>query len=104
MGARGDDDGGTERGAIYILFLKPDGTVKGEQKISSATGGLVGPLKDEDKFGKSLASLGDFNGDGMLRRATCASQVPDCTLRRAPLIDALRARCRYHRSRCRCLR
>ncbi len=51
VGALFDDDGGTDRGAVYVLFLNANGTVKGEQKISFATGGFTGPLDDNDYFG-----------------------------------------------------
>ncbi|MCP4303502.1 MAG: hypothetical protein GY788_01185, partial [bacterium] len=64
VGANGDDDGGANRGAIYVLFLNADGTVKAEQKISSVTGGLTGPLDDGDQFGISLSGTGDVDGDG----------------------------------------
>ena len=33
IGAYKDDDGGKDRGAVYILFLNEDGTVKKHQKI-----------------------------------------------------------------------
>ena len=33
VGASEDDDGGIDRGAVYILFLNEDGTVKKHQKI-----------------------------------------------------------------------
>src|SRR5438093_288876 len=33
VGATGDDDGGTDRGAVYILFLDADGNVLTSQKI-----------------------------------------------------------------------
>ena len=65
VGANGDDDGGIDRGAVYILFLYANSTVKGEQKISSAQGGLTGPLINGDSFGVSVASLGDLDGDGI---------------------------------------
>ncbi len=64
VGARFDDDGGTDRGAVYVLFLNADGTVKAEQKISSIAGGLTGPLDDLDYFGQSVAGVGDLDGDG----------------------------------------
>ena len=32
-----DDDGGTDRGAVHMLFLNADGTVKADQKMSSTT-------------------------------------------------------------------
>ncbi|MCP3856746.1 MAG: hypothetical protein GY698_18725, partial [Actinomycetia bacterium] len=66
VGATGDDDGGSARGAVYVLFLNADGTVKAEQKISSTTGGLTGPLDNSDYFGTSVASIGDVDGDGIV--------------------------------------
>jgi hypothetical protein len=64
VGAIGDDDGGN-RGAVYILFLSPDGTVKAEQKISDTAGNFQGVLDNGDRFGSSVAALGDLNGDGI---------------------------------------
>ncbi|MEZ5225085.1 MAG: right-handed parallel beta-helix repeat-containing protein, partial [Acidimicrobiales bacterium] len=49
-----DDDGGTDRGAVYVLFLNADGTVASEQKISDTQGGLSGALANSDQFGYSV--------------------------------------------------
>jgi len=65
VGVYSDDDGGDERGAVWVLFLKADGTVKAEQKISATQGGFAGTLDDGDSFGFSVAGLGDFDGDGV---------------------------------------
>ncbi len=65
VGAWFDDDGGTDRGAVWILFLNTDGTVKSHQKISDWFGGFTGILDNEDLFGFSVASLGDLDGDGV---------------------------------------
>ncbi len=69
VGAIGDDDGGSSsganRGSVTVLFLDDDGTVTGEQKISDTAGGFLGALDDGDQFGRSLASLGDLDGDGV---------------------------------------
>ena len=65
VGAWADDDGGPERGAVWLLFLNPDGTVSGHQKISDAHGNFAGILEDGDRFGASVGSLGDVNGDGV---------------------------------------
>jgi hypothetical protein len=65
VGAWRDDDGGPNRGAVWILFLNPDGTVKSHQKISDTEGGFVGNLRDGDNFGLFAASLGDLDGDGV---------------------------------------
>jgi len=58
VGANGTDDGGSRRGAVWILFFNPDGTVKTQQKISSTQGGFPGILPDDSDFGRSVSSLG----------------------------------------------
>ena len=64
VGAFGDDTGGSERGAVYVLFPNSDGTIRRSTKIAHQTGG--GPtLADGDVFGNSLASMGDLDGDGI---------------------------------------
>ncbi len=63
VGAPLDDDGGTDRGAIWLLSLNTDGTVANERKISGTTGEFGGVLIDGDGFGNSLAPLGDLDGD-----------------------------------------
>ncbi|MGH1488959.1 MAG: beta strand repeat-containing protein, partial [Acidimicrobiales bacterium] len=70
VGAGGSDRGGAFRGAAYILFLNPDGTVKAEQEISSIAGGLTGPIDDNDSFAVGVAGIGDIDGD----------QVPDIAI------------------------
>ncbi|MCP4958787.1 MAG: hypothetical protein GY925_05890, partial [Actinomycetia bacterium] len=77
VSAHGDDDGGGSRGAVYVLFLNADGTVKAEQKISSVTGGLTGPLDNSDSFGQSVAGVGDLDGDGIIDIAVGASGDDD---------------------------
>jgi hypothetical protein len=65
VGAPGDDDTGTDRGALWVLFLNRDGSVRSQQKISDASGGLVASLNDNDQFGAAIANIGDLNGDGI---------------------------------------
>ena len=60
VGAIRDDDGGLWRGAVWVLFLNTDGTVKSHQKISDTEGGFTGTLDNEDEFGLSVASLGEW--------------------------------------------
>ena len=72
-----DDDGGINRGAVWILFLDTDGAVKSHQKISSTSGGFTGNLEDFDAFGSSLALLGDLDGDGVVDLAVGASGDDD---------------------------
>ena len=56
VGAFRDDTGGNGRGAVHILFLNANGTVKSSQKIASGTGGGPGTA-DQDYFGRSVAAL-----------------------------------------------
>jgi len=77
VGADGDDDGGSARGAVWVLFLDADGTVSAEQKISDTQGGFTGALGDDDYFGGAVASLGDLDGDGVGDLAVGASQDDD---------------------------
>ena len=35
VSAHNDDDGGSDRGAVWILFMNANGTVKSQQKIST---------------------------------------------------------------------
>ena len=65
VGAIFDDDGGRDRGAVWVLFLNNDGTVQSHQKISATEGGFTGTLHQLDRFGNSVASLGDLDGDGL---------------------------------------
>jgi hypothetical protein len=63
--AQRDDDGGNDKGAVYILFMNEDGSVNSEQKISDTEGNFLGNLNEIDVFGSSVASMGDLNGDGI---------------------------------------
>jgi len=64
VGAAGDDDGGLDRGAVFVLFLNAGGSVVSYQKISDLVGGFTATLDDEDGFGSSVAFLGDLDGAG----------------------------------------
>ena len=64
VGAVSDDGGGFNRGAVHVLLLNRDGSVKQSVEIDSSTPN--GPtLSDYDRFGNSLTSLGDLDGDGV---------------------------------------
>ncbi len=63
-GARGDDDGGVDVGAVYVLFLDHDGALRRHQKISALAGGFSGKLGTRFEFGLALTSLPDLDGDG----------------------------------------
>ena len=63
VGADGDDDGGDNFGAVWILFLDSTGSVWASQKISSTAGGLT-PLPSSEGFAYASAGLGDVDKDG----------------------------------------
>jgi VCBS repeat-containing protein len=73
VGASGDDTGGNGRGAVHVLFMNENGTVKSNRKIAHNTSGGPG-LADVDRFGASLASLGDIDGDGVTDLAVGANR------------------------------
>jgi hypothetical protein len=64
VGAYRDDDGTTSNGAVYILFLDSDGTVKSEQKISDTEGDFGATFYGGETFGNSVAGIGDLDNDG----------------------------------------
>ncbi|MCK4414823.1 MAG: FG-GAP repeat protein [Candidatus Eisenbacteria sp.] len=77
VGAIDDDDGGTSFGAVWVLFLNSNGTVRSHQKISSTAGGFGGLLSSDDGFGGESGALGDLDGDGVQDLAVCAGLDDD---------------------------
>ena len=77
VGASEDDDGGKDKGAIYILFLNSDATVKSYQKISDTSGNFNANLDDYDFFGRDITNVGDFDGDGIIDLAVGAYRDDD---------------------------
>ncbi|MDC8005629.1 T9SS type A sorting domain-containing protein [Aureisphaera galaxeae] len=63
VGAYRDDDGGSNRGAVYILFMNEDGTVASHQKISDTEGNFDAGFNGNMFFGKSIDYAGDINND-----------------------------------------
>jgi hypothetical protein len=77
VGTIGDDDGGADRGAVYVLFLQSTGTVLSHQKISSTQGGFTGALDNLDEFGGAVADLGDLDSFGPSARAISVGTIGD---------------------------
>lgn len=65
VGCALDDDGKTDAGAVWILFLNQDRTVKSHQKISSTQSGFTGSLHAENLFGISVCPVGDMDSNGV---------------------------------------
>lgn len=64
VGAPGRSSNSPTDGALWVLFLNADGTVKAEQKIADNLGGFSGDLTGQEALGHGLAYLGDLDGDG----------------------------------------
>ncbi len=77
VGAVGDDDGGTDRGAVHLLYLNSNGTVFANRKISATSGGFTGTLTFGCDFGSSVANLQDLDGNGPSVRALAIGSVFD---------------------------
>lgn len=63
VGAKFDDDGGTNTGSVYILFLNGDGSVKWYEKINDTD--MSGVLDAGDTFGVGVTTINDINGDSI---------------------------------------
>ncbi len=65
IGDLGQRDGGMLRGAVWIVFLRADGTERERRLVSDWEGGFEGLLFDGASFGRALAAPGDVDGDGV---------------------------------------
>lgn len=52
-------------GVVHVLFLRADGSVKGDALIGDGLGGFPLSIGTDDLFGLSLASLGDVDGNAI---------------------------------------
>ena len=80
IGARSDDDGGVDAGAVYILFMNSDGFVSSNQKISTEEGDFDETLNAGNFFGYGVAGVGDYNDDGIPDIAVSAPTSPNNSL------------------------
>jgi hypothetical protein len=66
VGAPGDDDLGFNTGAVYILLMNSNKTIKSLKKISKNTPTFTNNgINNNDNFGRSVAGIGDINKDGI---------------------------------------
>ena len=64
VGAGKDDEGGSARGAVHIMFMNTDGSVDSTVEINDST--TNGPtLTNTDQFGFAVENIGDLNSDGV---------------------------------------
>ncbi|WP_424000161.1 integrin alpha [Maribacter sp. IgM3_T14_3] len=80
IGARSDDDGAVDAGAVYILFMNNDGTVLSNQKISMLEGGFNETLNAGNFFGYGVAGIGDYNNDDIPDIAVSSPVTPNNSL------------------------
>ncbi|HEX2592697.1 MAG TPA: bluetail domain-containing putative surface protein [Rhizomicrobium sp.] len=65
VGAPGNDAGGADGGAVYVVFGKGNGTQVNLDNVALGTGGFRITGAAGEHVGESVASVGDINGDGL---------------------------------------
>ncbi len=64
VGENGNDNSGANRGAVHIIHMNTDGSVKSTVEINNET--TNGPsMGDQDFFGFAVANIGDLDGNGI---------------------------------------
>jgi hypothetical protein len=66
IGAPVDKTGEYKSGAIYMITLDNTGEVVTHQTINSINGNRTAIVESTDYFGRSVAFMGDLNGDGYI--------------------------------------
>ena len=64
VGAVGNDAGGADAGAVYVVFGKSTGTQINLDDVAAGAGGFKIIGNAGDAIGKAISDIGDVNGDG----------------------------------------
>jgi len=65
IGSSGSDTGASDAGAVYLVELNEDGTLRKNSKIASGSSGLE--LSEGNRFGSSIIVLNEPSPDGLMR-------------------------------------
>jgi len=78
-------------GAVFLLLMNEDGTIKSERRYSNSKGPIPDSLAIRSRYGRGVCGLGDFNGDYKYDIAVCAptSLIPGTQNSREGRIDLL---------------
>jgi hypothetical protein len=77
VGCFNDDDVFANSGSVYIMFMSNNGLVSSYRKISPLSSDFTNTIKGGDRFGTSVAFLGDVKGDGSSALAVGANMDDD---------------------------
>ncbi len=78
VGAAARDQGGLDRGSVFVLQLDPvtADVIQPEIEIAHGLGGFSGSLVNAERFGNGMAAVGDIDGDGVQDLAVGAPGHP----------------------------
>ena len=93
VGAPGDDDGGSNIGSIWILFMHVEGWVINEKKINRFEGNFTFDLANDDRLAARIATIGDLNDDGTVDIVVSAEGDDDGGVNRGAFYTIFIERC-----------
>ena len=75
----GSGDLANNFGAVHIIYLNRNGTVKSARKLSNDDANLPFSIPESSRFGAALTALGDTDGDGVYTIAVGAKGISEST-------------------------